>query len=220
MFGAERAVKVNLNKAGLLAFGVQAVNGLFHGARNAAHCNNDAVGVGCAIVVEQMILTACQGAYLLKIILNNLRKRVVVRVAGFAHLEEDVGVLHRSAHKRVLRIERVRAEGLQCVAVEHIGKSLCVNHFHSVNLVRRAESVEEVHKRCLPLDGGQVSHSGKVDNLLNAASAEHCETGVAAAHYVGMVAEDAHCVRSHRACGHVQNHRQTLARNAVQHRNH
>ena len=98
---------MNLHKAGLFALGVQIVNGLFHGTRNAAHCNNDAVGVGCAVVVEQVIVSACQSAYLFEIIFNNLRKRVVVRVAGLAHLEEDVGVLHRSAHKRVLRIERV-----------------------------------------------------------------------------------------------------------------
>ena len=86
--------------------------------------------------------------------------------------------------------------------------------------MRSAEPVEEVHERDAALHGGEVRDCRHVGRFLNASRAELRKAGVAARHDVGVVAEDAHGVRAHRAARHVQNARQALAGDAVEHGDH
>ena len=58
-----------------------------------AHGNDDAVGVGRAVVVEQLVVGAELGVDLVHVLLDHGGQRVVVAVAGLAVLEEDVAVL-------------------------------------------------------------------------------------------------------------------------------
>ena len=69
-------------------------------------------------------------------------------------------------------------------------------------------------------DGAQVRHGGEIRRLLHAAGGEQRKARLAAVHHVGVVAEDGEGVRAHRAGCYMQHHRQPLARDAVQRRDH
>ena len=51
------------------------------------------LGISSAVVVEQLIVSTNLGINLVHIFLNDCRKGIIVRVAGFSCLEEDIRVL-------------------------------------------------------------------------------------------------------------------------------
>ena len=212
--------QVHLHEAHLLALRVQGVHGLLDAAGHGAHGHHHALGVGRAVVVEAVIGPAGDFADLRHVVLDDVGQGVVIGVGGLAHLEEDVRVLHGGADHRVLRVQGVVAEGVHGVHVQQRAQILIGNLLHLVDLVARAEAVEEVQEGHAPLDGGQVGHPGQVHDLLHAAGAQHGKAGLAAVHHVGVVAEYGHGVGAHRAGRHVQHPRQALAGDAVQHRDH
>ena len=125
-----------------------------------------------------------------------------------------------AAGVRVLRVERVVAESLDGVHVAHLGQILVVPHGDLLDLVAGAEAVEEVKERGLALDGGKVSHRREVHDLLDVALGEHGETGLAAGHNVGVIAEDVQGVGSNATRGDVEDARELLARDLVHVRDH
>ena len=148
---------------------VELVHSLAHRARNASHGHHDVGGIRSSIVVEQFVVAPGDGIDLSKILLNDFRKGVVIRIAGLAVLEESVGVLDGAAHQRMLRIERTGAECRQRIAVEQRAQALGVDLLHCRNLVRSAEPVEEMHERSPALERRKVRHGGEVHDLLDAA---------------------------------------------------
>src|ERR1019366_3260773 len=86
----ERAVEANFEKANFFALAVQIVHRLVGGVGARTHHDDDAVGIGRADVVEQVIGTAYDLGKLVHDRLNFIRAGVVVRIAGFARLKEDV----------------------------------------------------------------------------------------------------------------------------------
>ena len=65
-----------------------------------AHSYDNALCVGCAVVVEELIVGAELVVYHPHILLNNSGKRIVVTVAGLAVLEEDISVFCGAAESR------------------------------------------------------------------------------------------------------------------------
>ncbi len=216
----EWAVQANLDQADLLAVCVQVVDDLFDDVAERAHGHDDAVGIGRAVVVEQLVVGAELGVDFVHVLLDDGRQRVVVGVASLAVLEEDVAVLVAAAHRRMVGVKGVLAERLHGVHVAHLCQVVVVPHGDLLNLVRGAEAVEEVQERNLALDGGQVRDGRKVHDLLYVALGEHRETGLAARHDVGVVAEDVQRVRGDGARRHVEDARQLLSGDLVHVGNH
>ena len=59
--GAERSVQTNLDYADLLALGSEVIDSLFNGLVDGTHCDDDLLGIGSAVVVEQLVVCADLG---------------------------------------------------------------------------------------------------------------------------------------------------------------
>ena len=95
---------MHLDKAHLFASCVQIIHGFLNTAGNRTHGDQHAVGIGGAVVVEQVVFPSRNGADLLHIILNHIRKSGVVVVAGFSYLEVDVRILYRGVDHGMLGV--------------------------------------------------------------------------------------------------------------------
>ena len=67
----ERTVQADLHEADLLAIGVQVVDDLFDDVAERAHRNDDAIGVGRAVIVEQLVVGAELGIDGVHVFLND-----------------------------------------------------------------------------------------------------------------------------------------------------
>ena len=80
-------------------------DGLFCGSCAGAHQDDDALGIGCADVVEQVVAAAGLLGEAVHHVLHDGGAGQVVRIAGFARLEEYVGILRRAAKDRTVGAE-------------------------------------------------------------------------------------------------------------------
>ena len=110
VLGGERTVEVNSYEAHFLAFGRQVVNNLADGFRYRTHSDDDALGIGSTIVVEQAIFAARDFADLLHVILYDGRYSLIERIASLAVLEEVVGVLGHTTHNGIHGVHGAAAE--------------------------------------------------------------------------------------------------------------
>ena len=216
VLAGEGAEQVYLQEAHLLALGVQMVDDLLCAAAHGAHGHDDALGVGRAVVVEQVVLTAGQLADLSHVVLHDVGQLGVGRVVGLAELEVDVGVIHQRTHPGILRVQGIGAEGSQCVAVHQLGVLVVAQHVDLLDLMAGTEAVEEVQERDAGLDGAQMCHGSQIGGFLHTAAGKQGKARLTAVHYVGVVAEDGECVGTHGAGRHVQHAGQTLAGDTVQ----
>ena len=215
--GAEQSY---LYKTDLLALSGEVVDDFFRNVADRAHCNDDAVGVGSAVVVEQLVVGAELFVDLAHVLLNDLGDGVVVLVGGLTVLEEDISVLVGAAHGGVRGVECSLAECLNGVHVAHVLEVLVVPDSDLLDLVRGAEAVKEVEEGNAALDGCKVSNWSEVHDLLNVALAEHGKAGLAAGHDVGVVAEDAQRVGSQSTSGDVEHAGEQLAGYLIHVRDH
>ena len=154
------------------------------------------------------------------VVLDDAGQRVIEAVVRLAHLEVDVGVLHRAAHHRMLWVQRLGAELRERLAVEQRGERLVGHRLDLVYLVRGAEAVEEVHEGDAPLYRREVRDAADVHDFLHAAGRELREAALAAVHDVGVVAENREGVRADGARGDVEHARVPLPREPVKHGDH
>ena len=152
VLGRERAVEVYGHQAHLFALGGQVVDGLADGFGHGTHGDDDAVGILCAIVREQAVLASRDFGNLVHVFLYDGGHCIIVRVARLAVCEERVGVLgHASCHGMFGR-EGAVAELGQCLLVYERSEVVVLQHLDFLNLVRGAETVEEVQERHAALD--------------------------------------------------------------------
>ena len=211
MLGGEGTEQVYLQEAHLLALGVQVVDDLLCAAGHGAHGHNDALGVGCTVVVEQMVLAAGQLADLGHVVLHHVGQVGVVGIVGLAQLEVDIGVIHQRAHAGILRIQGIGTELGQSVIVHQLGVLVVVQHVDLLDLVAGTEAVKEVQEGDAGLDGAQVGHGGQIGGLLDAAAGQHGKAGGADGHYIAVVAENAQTVGGHQTGSHVEHAGQQFA---------
>ena len=83
-------------------------------------------------------------------------------------MEEDVRILRGAALYRVFGAERVAAETLQRLPVQHFAELLIVPDRDFLELVGGAEPVKEVEERDPTLDGGQVGDRAPIHHFLHA----------------------------------------------------
>jgi hypothetical protein len=89
-----------------------------------------------------------------------------------------------------------------------------------VQLVRRAEPVEEVHERHPRRKRHGLRHQREVVRLLDRRGGEQRETGLPDRHHVRVVAEDGQALRGQRPGRHVDHDRSQLAGDLVHVRDH
>ena len=211
---------MDLHKPGLLPPGVQGIHRFTHASGHRAHGHDHPVRVRGAVIIEQAVFPPGQRRYPGHVVLHHVGKRGVIAVVGLPHLEIDIGVLHRGPDHRVFRVQGLSAESLQGVPVQHIPQGLVGHFLHLVDLVGGAEAVEEMDEGHPCPDSRKMGDAGQVHDLLDGAGGKHGKAGLAAVHYVRMVAENGKGVGADGAAGHMQNPRQALAGDAVHRRDH
>ena len=77
------------------------------------------LGICCTIIVKQFIIRTDLCVYLVHIFLNNGRKCIIVRVAGFSCLEENIRVLSGTSLYRMIRIQRIFTERINGIHISH-----------------------------------------------------------------------------------------------------
>ena len=195
--------------------GVEVVDDLLGHVADGAHGDDDPVGVGSAIVVEQLIVGAQLGVDLAHVLLHDAGDGVVVGVAGLAVLEEDIAVLVGAAHDGVVGVQAVVPESLHRVHIHHLGQIVIVPDGDLLDLVGGAEAVEEVQEGDTALDGGQMGHRAQIHDFLGVGLAQHGKAGLAAGHDVGVVTKDVQRVAGHGTGRHVEHSGQQLAGDLV-----
>ena len=155
-----------------------------------AGANDDALGVGCANVVKQMVLPAGQPRELVHRLLDGVGAGDVVRVGALAGLEVDVRVLGRAAHDGMVGRQGAVAVGTNQVIVDHRPHDGFVDGGDLVDLMRGAEAVEEVDERHARLQRGGVGNEGEVHRLLHGIGTQQREAGIAGRHHVAMIAKN------------------------------
>ena len=99
----ERTIEVDSHHTNLLTLSYEVVDSLAGSLGGRTHEDDDALGILGSVVVEEVILTACDFAHLLHVVLHNLRHLVVGSVASLTMCEEGLGVLSSTACHRALR---------------------------------------------------------------------------------------------------------------------
>ncbi len=211
IFRDERPVKVNLDKAELFAPCIQVIDDFLGAVAHGAHRDDDLLRVGGAVIVERLVIGADLLVDLVHIIDDDFGNRVVIRIARFTRLEEDVAVLGASAQDRMLRVQRAAAELVHGVPVEHVAEVFIIPDGDFLDFVRSAESVEEMEERHAALDGGKVRDSAQIHHFLRVIGTKHCEAGFPAGINVGLVAKNTKRVGRYRTGRNMDDGGQQLA---------
>ncbi len=194
---------------------VHVVDDFLGDVADGAHGHDDAVGVGSAVVVEELVVGAELGIDLGHVLLDDGGDGVIVLVGGLAVLEEDIAVLVRAAHGGMLGAEGAVAESLNGVHIDHFLQIVVIPDLDLLDLVGGAETVEEVEERDAALNGGQMRHGAEVHDFLDVAFGQHGEAGLTAGHNVAVITEDVQGVAGDGTGGNVEHARQQLAGDLV-----
>ena len=154
------------------------------------------------------------------VFLNNLGHCVIILVAGFSVLEEDVSVFMRAAHYGAFGIESALTERFNGVHVAHFLKIFIVPDLNLLNFMRSAETVKEVDERNSALDCRKVSNCAEIHNLLRVGFGKHCKTCLTAGVNVRMIAEDVKSVGSNATGRNVENRGKKFTGNLIHIRDH
>ena len=215
-----RTVQADLDQADLFAVRVEVIDNFLCYVADRAHRDDHAVSIRRAVVVEQLVVGAELGVNLAHVLLNDFRNRFVILVARLAVLEEYVAVLVRAAHHCMLRIEGTLTERFNSVHVAHFLQVLVVPNLDLLDLVGGTEAVKEVDERNAGLDGRQMRNRTQVHNFLRVGLSQHGETGLAAGHNVGLIAEDVQRMGRYRTRRNMEYAGQQLACDLVHVRDH
>mmetsp|Transcript_31602 Transcript_31602/g.78277 ORF Transcript_31602/g.78277 Transcript_31602/m.78277 type:complete len:301 (-) Transcript_31602:163-1065(-) len=183
---------MHLDQTDLLAFAVEVVDTLLEHWRAGAHDDHTAVGLLVSVVHEESVGAADDGSHLGHDALDDLWQLGVEGVGGLDALEEHVGALRGAALVRVGRVQRLGTVPLQLRlhVIEEGLHLFVVEDFDLLELVRCAESVEEVHKGDRALEGGQVGDKGHVARLLHRVRRQHPPAALANGHHVAVISKD------------------------------
>ena len=145
LVGAEGTVQADLHHADLLAVSVHVVDDFLCHVADGAHGDDDAVSVGSAVVVEELIVGAQLLVDLAHVLLDDLRaarRSTCCRPHGAGRrCRRSRG---SRASCRMLGVQGVLAERVDSVHVAHFLQVLVIPHGDLLDLVGGTEAVEEV----------------------------------------------------------------------------
>ncbi|MPM40206.1 hypothetical protein SDC9_86846 [bioreactor metagenome] len=220
MLGGEGTVQMHLNHAHLAAMGIEIVHRLLHGFGGGAHENHALGGIRCAIVVKQLVIPARELVDLVHIALDDGGEHGIVLVAPLAALEENIGVDGGAPGGGMLGVQSVFAERQQLVVVHQLGKIVIIQRVDLLHLMRSAEAVEKVQEGMACLDRGEMGHGAQIHRLLRRGGRQHAEADHAAAHGVGMIAENGQAMDRDGAGGHMEHAGQEFSGDFIHRRDH
>ena len=142
----KRAVEPNLYDADLLAGGDQRLDRLARGFRASPHQDQNAGRVGRAFILEQPVLSSGQFSEAIHRLRQNAGNRGVIGADGLARLKERVGVLRRTADEGMFGIQPAVAVRAHQIVRDHRPHRIVIDEVERVQLVRRAEAVEEMNE--------------------------------------------------------------------------
>ena len=199
MLAAEGAVEADLDEAGLFAAGTLIIDDFLDGLADRAHGDDDLLGIGIAVVIEEVIIAADHGVDLIHVVLHHAGEGIVELIGDLALLEEDIGVLGTAAQHGAIGGKPAVPEGIHRGAVQKGLQLLIAPHLDLLDLVGGTEAIEEVQKGDAALDGREVGDGGQIHDLLHAAGAQHGKAGLPAGVDIAVIAEDGKGVGSQRA---------------------
>ena len=211
----EGTVEVYGDKTHLAALSSKIVDALLDGLVNRTHRHDHVLGIGSAVVGEGLVSTARDLRDRSHSLGNHVGNGVVELVRSLTRLEIYIGVLGRTARNGVLGIQRTGTESLQCIHVEERRESRIVDHLDLLDLMRGAESVEEVQERNTGLQCHDVGNARQIHHLLNRRGCQHGKTRLARSHNILMVAENRERLCGQRARRYVEHARKQLTRDLV-----
>ena len=182
--------------------------------------DDDLVGVGSADIVEEMVGAADDFGHLVHVMLDDGRALGVKPIDRLAALKIDVRVLLTDFHHRPFRIEGTLPEFVEMFRLEELSQSLIGNEVDFLDFARGPEAVEEMKKRDLAPERGEVRDDGQVLNLLDRSGRRHGEARIPGGHDVGMVAEDRQALAGQRTGRDVKNRGKHFARDLMHVREH
>ena len=185
-----------------------------------AHHDNHALGIGRADVVEQMIRTAYDLGKLVHDRLDFIWAGVIVGIAGFPRLEEDVGILRGAAQHGMVRRKRALPMLKNAIHVDQGAHVVFGEDFDFVFFVRSAEAVEEMQERDAGFESGRMRDERQVHGFLDRVRGEHRVSRGSAEHHVGVVAENREGVGCHGARADVEGRSRKFACDLVHVRDH
>ncbi len=194
----ERTEQMNLYQANLFAFCCQEVNRFFDCFTRGTHCNDNSVSIGCAVVVEQLVISACDSADFLHVFFHNCGQSFIILVRCLTRLEIDVRILCGTSDNGMLGVQCVSLETVYRVHVDNLSQFFVIHYFDFLDFVRCAETIEEMQEGYAALDCGKMRNARQVHNFLYGVGSQKSEARLTACHNVGMVAEDGQCLCSQR----------------------
>ncbi|MNF65088.1 hypothetical protein D3C84_468390 [compost metagenome] len=216
----EGAIETNDQHPGLAILPVEPIHRSAGGGRPRAHQHDHIGGIGCAMVLHQLVVTAGQLAEAVHALLYPRRHRLVEGVDALAGLEIGVGVLGSAAHHRMIRVQRPRAVGTHPVVVDKRPNFIFVQRGDLVHLVGGTEPVEEVDEGHPTLQGDAMGNQRQILRLLHRGGSEHGKTGAARRHHILMVTKDRQPLGRQRAGRHMEHRRGQFAGDLVHIRQH
>ena len=220
MFERERTIEMHGKKADLFTLGIEIIHGFAGRLTDRAHGDDDALGILCTMIVEEMVLASRDLREICHGFLDKLRQRFIVLVGGFLRLEVDIRILRRTADDRMIRVQCACTELLDRIPVEEFRKIVKVDDFDLLNLMRRAETVEEVDERHAALDGDEMRDSGEIHDLLHARLTQHRTARLTRCHDIALIAENIEGGSRQSTGAHMEDTGKELAGNLVEVRDH
>ena len=165
----ERLEQPHLDQPDLLAGRDERVNRFLDRAGRRSHDDDDTLRVGGAVVVDQPIAPAGPFGQLVHDVLDDPGHRKVVGVRRLTGLEEHIGVLRGAPNNRGVGSEAAVAEREDVVIAQQRSEVIVLEHDDLVDLVGRAEAVEEMEERDAGAKRCRVGHQREVVRFLDGA---------------------------------------------------
>ena len=192
----ERPIQAHLKNADFFASGAQCPRGRSSGLRSRAHEDDDALGVGGALVFEQPIGPARQPSKAVHGCLNDRGNALVERIGRLARLKVGVGIVRSPPDERMLGIECPCPMFANQIVADHRSNLFVREKVERVEFMRSAKPIEEVKKRDARLERRRLRYQRRVVRLLHGTRRDHREARASYRHHIGMVSED----RQRRGC--------------------
>ncbi len=132
-----------------------------------AHHHQNPLCVRAADIVEEAVPPSEEGGKPVHHLLDDPGRRQVEGIDALSRLEEDVRVLGRPADERPIGRERPLAVSPYQIVVDHRSQVVLCQNLDLADLVRGAETVEDVEERNAGLEGACLRDQGQVHDFLN-----------------------------------------------------
>ena len=159
-------------------------DGLLGDVAAGAHEDDDALGIGCADVFEELVLASGEGGKAVHLVLHDGGQGEVVGVDGLAGLEVDVGILRGAAQHGTVGRERAQAVLADALQRDHGAHIVFGELLDLVHLVRGAEAVKEMDEGNARLQGCGLGDERGVHDFLDVVGGQQRPAGLADGHDV------------------------------------